>query len=125
MHEAVRFSRYVAVGLSAAAVHYATASVSIDNGMQAELATALGTVAGFVVSWLGHSRVTFSDGKTTMQSLPILLGTAVFAVLFNSIVVWAAMGIGSGPRLAVILGIALTPAVNYLILRRLLLSATH
>jgi putative flippase GtrA len=78
------------VGFSAMIVHfYAVVAIFIPLNIQPLIANTLGFLIAFIVSYLGHTHLTFHDPNNqhkTIKSLLRFLGVAIFGFLINQLI---------------------------------------
>ena len=85
-----RFSRYVAVGAVATAVHYAVLVLAVEvAGWPAVVGSGLGAVVGAQVAFFGNRRFTFGHRGAVGPAWLKFQGTAVLGALFGMAVVAA------------------------------------
>lgn len=82
-----RFSRYLAVGAAATAVHYALLVALVElAACPAPWAAALGAWVGAQVAFVGNARITFGSSVTAARWLRFQIVAALGAVLSYAIV---------------------------------------
>lgn len=113
--EAARIARYVGVGACAAAVHFlCSLAWFYGAGFSAGQANALGFLAGFWVSYLGQSHITFRyDGRPAGAVLRWFL-VAVIGLVASSLVAEWLNSRGVAAAVAVGIMVLTIPVFSYL-----------
>ena len=113
-------ARFVVVGCTAAAVHWAVVVALVDGGMRPLLANPIGWFVAFWLSWAGHHWLTFAHAQASAwRSLPrfalvsfagFAVNEAAYAVLLHR------TGLGYALALAIVL--ALVAVLTWIASRR-------
>lgn len=109
--------RFVAVGASAALVHYLVV-VALVESMQwpVLLANIMAFLVAFCVSFSGHAYFTFSRSKRSVrESLPRFFITASCAFIVNEMLLYFLLSLGWPYQISLILVLLLVAAGTYLV----------
>jgi putative flippase GtrA len=105
-----------AVGVAATVTHVLLAlALTGFAGMRPFEANALGYLAGFLVSYSGHHRVTYRSSAAHRRALPRFLAVSGGGLVLNQLIVYAVvnvLGLSYGLALAIIL--ATVPALTFM-----------
>lgn len=110
---------FAAVGGSAAAVHFLVVWLLVGSyGWGPLLANIAGFLLAFVVSFLGHHRLSFaSQQATAKQALPRFAAVAVTGFVCNELLYAALLRMGFEYRLALLLVLVAVAAMTWLLSR--------
>ena len=112
-----RFTRYVAVGALATAVHYALLVLVVEvAGWPAFIGSGFGAAVGAQVAYIGNRRLTFAHRGPVAASWLKFQGTAALGALFGMAIVAAGVRAGVhylfAQAFATVATLVLTFAIN-------------
>lgn len=110
---------FLAVGGSAAAVHFGVVLLLVSQHQAPALAAnVLGFLVAFCVSFLGHHRLTFAGGSASArQSLPRFAAVAVLGFVSNELLYALLLALGFDYRLALLAVLVTVAGMTWLLSR--------
>ena len=110
---------FLAVGGSAAAVHFGVVLLLVSNYQTPALAAnVVGFLIAFCVSFLGHHRLTFGDAAASArQSLPRFAAVAVLGFASNEVLYALLLALGVDYRQALLAVLLIVAGMTWLLSR--------
>lgn len=120
--------RYIAASALALGLDMGTFLAALRLGVPAAAAAALGYSLGIVAHWLMSSRAVFSDGLAARGSQrtwqkAMFVGSALLGLALTTAIVGTGAALGSDPRFAKLLAIAVSFTFNWQLRSRLVFRA--